>query len=689
MYPPPHRFKTQQVGLKWLAGSVRLLHVSLFLIVLIAGMNQRVMAQSPLYDALPNQYSLGTGNLGLNTGTASARYQNGTVITVTVIDGPDGGLYWFHPNAIGVAPVNRGAQALLFSAMGNTNLVGLKDPDVAMLAWNDNGNQRVVAVIVGVSPVDNHVYAFDVEYDCNEKKFQAPQNVCKLGWAREPILETAPNYHPGSTTILNEPSFKVFNRRCSSPNVDVNRSGQVAIVWAETIEIAYGGDFDQWMIDILGLSGSNATYLTRRGSIMSAEGVLGSGNCYAGVCGNSIGDRTGGYDITGGSSSTNPIPTDTQYGDPVSAWDETDLEVYSYMNPDVCISDAKSPQEPIITYVYTRKPNQPLRNNSKRTLITVQKRFRDCTFRDPRLRRITNSSHEGEIDTWEPVITERYRIAAYRTNQEDHRFMFVGGADGGIFGFCDQTVNAPYGEVLGYGKFDAGNTSLFQGEQLNASANLRPFKQRLPAIAFDMNRNKYLVGWELEFPKSPTEVVLVACTYSSNNPPTKTAPEYSIVNESVADQSLALSVAAPLTLTATGSPINAFSWIRNPVSGTRNLMIRESTIEAGTASLTGLNLVNGRNGFCGEPAEVETPTGPGSYRLRSYPNPSETERTVIVEDNSESNGNYELKNTFGVTVQQGKLEFGAFTPNGKLSPGTYILHIDKAGKRTTTKVIIK
>lgn len=654
---------------------------------MVASFSTQVVGQSPLYPGLATEFDLQSGNLGTNTGNASARVDNGTVINVSVVDGPDGGFYWFHPSAVGVTP---GARKMPFNGMVEPKVHGLKDPDVALFAGMVDGKQKVVDVVVGISPVDNHVYAFDIEYDCNKKTFNSPKIFCKLGWALEPGQEEAPNYHLAAPGILNEPSYKLFNRRCSSPNVDVNNQGQVAIVWAETAEISYGGDFDQWMVDILGLSSANATYLVRRGSIMSAQGQIGTNGCYAGV--NSCDNRRDhGFDYDGGGTleEVTNRSTGSQYGDPISSWEETDLEVYSYMNPDVCISDAKSPQEPIITYVYTRKPNQPLRNNSKRTLITVQKRFTDCTFRDPRLRRITNSSHEGEIDTWAPVITERHRIAAYRTNEADHRFMFVGGADGGIFGFCDQTVNAPYGEVLGYGKVDAGNTSLFQGEQLNASANLRPFKQRLPAIAFDMNRNKYLVGWELEFPKSPTEVVLVACTYSSSNPPTKTASEYSIVNESVADQSLALSVAAPLTLTAPGSPINAFSWIRNPVSGTRNLMIRESTIEAGTAALTGLNLVNGRNGFCGEPAELETPTGPGSHRLRSYPNPSETERTVIVEDNFESNGNYELKNTFGVTVQQGKLESGAFTPNGKLSPGSYILHIDKAGKRTTTKVIIK
>lgn len=639
---------------------------------------------SPFRDRSPSDWLLGVSAGAQNTGVDVIHMEGNCTLTAAVMDGSNGGLYWYNSaNAAG----GPGYMSILFTATSFPVIFGLKDPDVALSAQRQESGWLIVATVVGVSVVDNYIYAMDYLYDCEANSFREPTQICKLGYALSQNQENPPIQDGGNSEFLSNLSHQLMTRRCYSPNVDANKDGKVVITWAEEAQVAYGAVYDAWMTNLLGISQSAVTKAVKVGSVKSAQGIAGSNDCYRGKCDGSL-EIVYSHNTDPSANPPASLSTThyggTTYGDPVSTVGETETDASTFMWPDVTISEGT---DPIVTYVFTRKTNQPVYANLSRWLITVQRKYSECGWLNSTDRSIPPVGHSFK-DDWHPMISYVNRIAANRSHGTNgSEFMFVAGSYGGPLSECEIVNGGPQGAIFGYGCSAPG--VYFGGHPLNNNPNIMMLRQGAPVVAkahtyTDVN---YQVAWEIdgetgqpsaEFWKSTNNSQFKEIIGNSYDQSGVTHQDhYSFVNDEVLNDQRAVSI-AQVHVEGEDRSHTVYAWLSDHDTNPTLFLKEVSNLFAGASILEGLDLSQtcavGCEGMLGARRSYFDGT-------TVFPVPVKVGGLLTVSEDLKGS-DFKLISVHGKTIQSGKISLGAIKVPESITPGVYQLYI----KTTVQKV---
>lgn len=449
-----------------------------------------------------------------NTGTdvfylpPTQQGNQGCALQVAVWDGSQPGFGWqFNNGAV------RGA--LMFADLPCENRI-VSDPDVVLIG-NDADN--LYAVVVGI---DEQNFIKTYYFKWSGKGFEFTENCnCRYGFAWP---EKRENFGSGVGPEAPQSGY-TLGRRCLSPNVDANETGQAVIVWVEQetirVEATLGFPF----------TNTSLFFDYHRGNVLTVS------NTIEGIRNNECfnhceTDRAVVYweehiytPLSTFDFNITLPPTIQGFPvDPIIYNHEEILDpLYWYSSCDVAISSGTN-QSPVVTFVYYR--NTTLPGVGTGGLRVVQRAFDDCELvRDW-------SGNYNNLSGGVPRIAAppRYYSGDYRD------FAIV---DGLAVIHCGESGYYAMSDIVMFGNFN--NTPVNGGNAVSLinSPNIKNRLNQKPVVAFSRigtsssNPNAPItVAWESVpklLPNPQNDIEIVAGAYAQNNyAPVGNA--YSIVN---------------------------------------------------------------------------------------------------------------------------------------------------------------
>jgi hypothetical protein len=556
-----------------------------------------------------------------NTGTDAIMNSQGQLLQFSTSDGANGGIYWKEYSG-----TNGG---ISFTDLATNNpqypeIAGLMDPDLAIAT---NGTQ-IVVVLVGISPLDNRVHYYNFNVSCGTSvEVTLMESACPssyknngLGFAIAPGDEVVPDFAFGSFVywplgnISSDKDF-MFSRRCKSPNVDANASGDVVITWVEDAVVGTPFQATAPFASFMNLTSPNLCIKWRQGNVMSAQGHI-SDPCYKGRC-NLVRDLNDKYYIGSGSLST--ISSGGYFGDFVASKLERTPNNYFYQAADVAISQQPSSGKPIISYSFFRYTNKLVEPIADPALITTQINLGGCYFNNTTNNRINAVTYKDNWGALYGLYGDIPRIAA--GNKTDGKsledFVVILSTTGAVYNCALETILAP-GSVGLYWQNGVYEGARRANNETDVSSN--PVANG--AIAYNSDQNIVTAVWDVVLGTNARDIVakdFFFGTTSTGFGLPVAGSDYSLANLSRDNNQEHPSVASRNTSTMRG-----YFWAdKDPSPNT--FKSRLSDRSAGQLALNQPS-TGQMQGYCY--FEVD----PDATRMGVYPNPSTNTQELVVKD---------------------------------------------------------